>query len=409
MNQNYFKKIINNNKEVEELEKECLSIDTSKSFLFSFPDGIEKHYKKMRFQEYKKLNLIFISLGLLFFNLFAVTDKIMIKDIYHTAWYIRFFYITPIGLISLYFIKNTKKNIIMDILIINGLIQAASAILIMLYISHYYLASYYHSGIFIVAISGILVMKLSIRSKFIFTILINIINILAFYFIKTIPFESKINISFVLFALCILALSTACEYEFFLRKVFIRSLMQELGKASLEKKNKYLEIISNKDELTKLANRRFFNDYFKRLSTQKGNGIFPITILFVDIDDFKKFNDNYGHTEGDKCLKQVASVFKKYTKRKFDLAARYGGEEFIIIFTSTNHDNAFQIAEKIRKSIYDLKIPHQYSAVEEYVTISIGISIMAEDTGEMKKFIELADKALYTAKTSGKNKTVIMS
>lgn len=166
-----------------------------------------------------------------------------------------------------------------------------------------------------------------------------------------------------------------------------------------------LERLAQKDGLTGIANRRAFDYKLKGdWSTAQRNQT-PIALLFIDIDHFKQFNDIYGHQGGDDCLKTVAKVIAEQSLRPSDLPARYGGEEFTIILPGVNLENAKHVAERIRKAIYDLNWKHSGNSATQRVTISIGVaSLIPTDEQQPDTLIENADKALYQAKSSGRNK-----
>ncbi len=164
-----------------------------------------------------------------------------------------------------------------------------------------------------------------------------------------------------------------------------------------------LESLSHMDELTGIANRRTFDESFyiewHRAIREKN----PISLMLIDVDYFKLFNDNYGHVDGDLCLKRIARALKIAIKRPADLVARYGGEEFVIILPNTN--NAVDIAKECREIIEQSKIPHEYSKVANVVTISIGVGACIPDTkADPYDFIKTVDKALYRAKQEGRNR-----
>jgi len=132
----------------------------------------------------------------------------------------------------------------------------------------------------------------------------------------------------------------------------------------------------------------------------------PLSLIILDIDYFKKYNDTYGHQGGDECLKEIAETIKKVVQRSTDYVTRYGGEEFAIILPETNSNSALKLAERVRKSVEDLNIPHISSAIKNSVTISLGVATVYKDTiTAPEQIISLADIALYNAKEDGRNKT----
>ncbi|MEY3867824.1 MAG: hypothetical protein RLZZ338_1715 [Cyanobacteriota bacterium] len=175
----------------------------------------------------------------------------------------------------------------------------------------------------------------------------------------------------------------------------------------LKKANQELQRLASLDGLTKVANRRCFDEYLNtewlKLQPQK----YPLSLILCDVDYFKLYNDNYGHQAGDECLKQVANTMGDIVSRPGDLVARYGGEEFAIVLPNTDQKGAMNVAEKIREEIKNLHIEHRASAVCDRVTLSLGISTLipsVESSPEM--LIQAADQALYQAKKQGRDRAI---
>ncbi len=159
------------------------------------------------------------------------------------------------------------------------------------------------------------------------------------------------------------------------------------------------------DGLTGIANRRFFEECIDKEWKRAQRNKKPVSLILLDIDAFKAFNDQYGHPAGDECLQKVAKALEKTLKRPADMVARFGGEEFAVILPDTEHKGAAVLAEKVRKAIEDLNIPHSYSPVHSSVTISLGIATMTPEKNEVAEtLIHFADKALYRAKLKGRNR-----
>jgi len=166
---------------------------------------------------------------------------------------------------------------------------------------------------------------------------------------------------------------------------------------------KVLEDQSFLDGLTLIYNRRFFDESLKKELMVSKRNKFPLSLLICDIDNFKFYNDTYGHPAGDECLKKVAQTLANTLKRPGDLAARFGGEEFGIILPFTDQAGANVVAESLRSKIEALQIPHKASLVNKFVTISIGVATVIGEDIDMITFIDRADQALYKAKLNGKN------
>jgi diguanylate cyclase (GGDEF)-like protein len=173
---------------------------------------------------------------------------------------------------------------------------------------------------------------------------------------------------------------------------------------ALKKHAELLENLAFLDGLTSIPNRRQFDQQlekeWRRMMRQAG----PLAVLLIDIDNFKKFNDQYGHGAGDECLRLVAHVISTVAKRPGDLTARYGGEEFAVILPDTDEIGALSVAGSICVAVDQLALPHAASPVTDHVTVSIGVtSAVPERQGNLQDLINSADQALYRAKTLGRN------
>ncbi|TGK02175.1 diguanylate cyclase [Leptospira selangorensis] len=166
--------------------------------------------------------------------------------------------------------------------------------------------------------------------------------------------------------------------------------------------------VSRTDGLSGIWNRRFFDEILEVEWKRACRSEKPISLLLLDIDFFKKYNDTYGHQAGDECIRQVAGVLKNTARRAGDFPARYGGEEFAVILPETDSEKAMIVAENIRTRVQELKISHEASQTSEFVSVSIGISTrMSGKDKESKKFLEEADKALYKSKEDGRNRSTV--
>ena len=205
-----------------------------------------------------------------------------------------------------------------------------------------------------------------------------------------------LKFSVLLFVLSVLAASLSCGY--LLNKVF----------SQLQDASSKLETLCITDSLTGIANRRHFDEVldieYGRHVRSGGN----LSLIMLDIDFFKAFNDNYGHISGDACLRQVGRLLAGCTLRPADLAASYGGEEFACILPDTDRSGAITIAEQIRRGIQALAIPHKGSNVADHVTASLGVvTVECTEGGTAMDIISLADDLLYRAKSSGRNRIEI--
>ncbi|PWE52905.1 hypothetical protein DEM27_27815 [Metarhizobium album] len=173
-------------------------------------------------------------------------------------------------------------------------------------------------------------------------------------------------------------------------------------------KERYEELLAtaNTDALTGLANRGVFDERIPEMVTDSLNKVRPLSLLMIDADNFKVYNDTYGHTAGDECLRSIADVLQGNTRRRTDLAARYGGEEFAVILSDTDLGGALAIAEDIRDKIAALNIEHHANLPWGIATVSIGIAsldLFCEHDTSGLNLVNRADAALYEAKAAGRN------
>jgi diguanylate cyclase (GGDEF)-like protein len=178
----------------------------------------------------------------------------------------------------------------------------------------------------------------------------------------------------------------------------------------LQLANQALHRLATSDSLTKLANRRHFDDSLTQEWKRLARDCSPLSLVLCDVDFFKRYNDHYGHQAGDECLMQIAGALNRAARRPADLVARYGGEEFALILPNTSSIGAVRVVKKIQAEMNALQIPHLASDVSDVVTLSIGIASIAPTLqGSPDRLIEATDQALYEAKRQGRNTYSVQS
>ncbi len=169
-----------------------------------------------------------------------------------------------------------------------------------------------------------------------------------------------------------------------------------------------LEDLAERDGLTGLYNRRAYNAYMERIWRQSRREQSQLTVMLIDIDDFKAFNDLYGHQAGDDALKRVAEVIAMGAQRPLDFAARYGGEEFALVLYGSANELGRDLPEQIRQKVEALAIPHAESSVGALLTVSIGVAVVTPGAERsLAGAVQMADEALYQAKEEGRNRVVV--
>ncbi len=190
----------------------------------------------------------------------------------------------------------------------------------------------------------------------------------------------------------------------------LRALSQALAErtAALETANRQLYRLATLDGLTQVANRRCFDERlareWKRLARERS----PLSLLLIDIDHFKLYNDHYGHLGGDECLYRVAQALERGVSRPADLVARYGGEEFAVLLPNTDRAGAAHLGRQLKDEVDRLQLPHAQSPVKNCVTLSLGVAtVLPQQDDPLTVLIERADRTLYRAKQLGRDRLVV--
>ncbi|MEB3280090.1 MAG: diguanylate cyclase [Lyngbya sp.] len=172
----------------------------------------------------------------------------------------------------------------------------------------------------------------------------------------------------------------------------------------LQTANQELQYLAHYDQLTEVANRRYFDQYLEQEWRQLSLEQAPLSLILCDVDYFKRYNDTYGHLAGDRCLAQVAQAISRGVQRPADLVARYGGEEFVVILPNTNAQEAIVVVRQIQNEIQQLNLPHSTSLAAKQITLSFGIACVYPSVNySTESLINQADQALYAAKDAGRN------
>ena len=226
----------------------------------------------------------------------------------------------------------------------------------------------------------------------------------------------------VLFVVMIIVIfSIFAVFNIFIAKMLkpLNNIVKEIGRISSDWDLKHINDINNGneiaalgeflnmtiiDQLTGIYNRRFFDGSMRRIIKSLSRTGGSLSLLMIDIDFFKKYNDTYGHDAGDRCLREISSSFLTCITREEDFAARYGGEEFVVVLPNTDEYGASVIAEKLLRTVRDSGIPHESSSVAKYVTVSIGGTTgIVRYTQNESDYVKRADSALYKSKQNGRD------
>ena len=193
----------------------------------------------------------------------------------------------------------------------------------------------------------------------------------------------------------------------YVTKPFHKAILRARVRNHIELKVKtdLLETFATIDGLTGIPNRRSFDATLQTEWNRAARDKSPLSVMIMDIDNFKGYNDHYGHGRGDECLKSVAGALSSRAARPADIVARYGGEEFVAILPNTDHPGSLKMADVFREIVERLRIPHEFSTTTDHITISVGIhTLIPTSDGSVEQILKHADDALYRSKKEGRNR-----
>lgn len=400
----------------ESLQQEYPNINRLK-----FSNAIEQQFHEFRLQSFLDINPYILLFASVAYLSFLVSDYLIVSEQFFTGIAVSRIIIAGIVFLSFYttsVLKNCyfRQNIFV---VISALIILISAHIC---ISSYFLpkpmSEIYLMGLVQLYIVIPAVLKPHTKVCLITMGLVLTCLIISLVCKQSIPIDTSYPLldqlingfaySFPIFILGLMILSSylAYSYEKMLRKSWLDSQMTMIKNHNLEEMTIKLRELSHIDELTNLANRRSFKETLAEELSKLHLSAKPISLLMLDVDNFKAYNDIYGHQAGDDCLKQIAICLKESCQRSVDVPARYGGEEFMVVLPNTDAQGAQYLANEIRQYIENLNIEHTGSNYG-MVTVSIGTTtILTSHEIDVERLIKRADDALYMAKNQGRNQVV---
>jgi diguanylate cyclase (GGDEF)-like protein len=267
---------------------------------------------------------------------------------------------------------------------------------------------HYYSGISVILMFS----NMILRQPFAYALGVSLggclLYLLTLPHIPSMPSDSAISSIMVIVTSALFSLIGNFQTNYEHRRDFLMNALQQISGRKLSRMNSQLERLSLTDGLTGLANRRQFDLTLQREWHAAQRNRYPLTLVFLDVDHFKNYNDNYGHPAGDIVLRRIGAVLTMVSKRAQDLLARYGGEEFVVLLPQTDPEHGCLLAEGIRQDVQALGIPHDYSEAADVVTVSLGVaSLLPDRQCHPEDLLSQADQALYEAKQSGRNRVVV--
>jgi diguanylate cyclase (GGDEF)-like protein len=388
-------------------------------------DLIDKDFSLMRFPAQleaqflhdgaaKRLRAIGISgwLALVVFNGFLPVDYLMAPDVFWTAVKVRLGLFTPPAIMFLcvpwlfreWALKRFSPLVFERVVLISS-VSAAACLAYILSISRSPTSQYYHVGLAVVVIYGNLVQRMRFWSAVIASLSIFGIHVVSVLMVPTFNPHLVLPIAFLLAATIGFSLMTNYALERDERRRYLLSLRRKHLLNDLGDLRERLQTLSRMDSLTGLYNRRHFQESLQQVWQRAQHDGDEVSVLMLDVDHFKAYNDRYGHPAGDACLARVAQALTDCLRQPGDVVARFGGEEFIAVLPQADEALAQKAAERIRQAVEALQIPHEGSSTASVVTVSLGIaSVRAQPGLDSSEVISMADAALYRAKQGGRNR-----
>ena len=370
-----------------------------------FPGVLESAYREHHRQQWLLLTRVSMLVGIGLFSAYALLDLKLFPDQIRDLWGMRLGVALPVGLAVFAYTFFARRDTQIQLAYSFLLVNAGAAISIMMVRLPPDTAHLYASGIILVIGFTYIVSTLRLWYATATALLIS-----AIYLVTQFGFgepEEVYLISSVadLLSANLIGFYAGLVIEVYTRRDFARITLSELDRRQLASDNVELRELSERDALTGVANRRtlerFLNDAWRRAAWHS----LPVSVLMIDLDHFKRFNDEYGHPAGDECLKTVAKCADRVVREPADLLARYGGEEFVVVLTGTDALAATSIAERIREAIEEAEITPQEGGEPLRITASVGTAThWPAAGGHPSQLVRAADQALYQAKRAGRNR-----
>jgi diguanylate cyclase (GGDEF)-like protein len=373
-----------------------------------FPQTIECFFNAYD-REKRQQRYIFLGIcAIVLYDLYCIGDKIMLPDIYRTAWFTRLGIITPLMLLTILLVGVKRVTAFQDVFASLTVMTATFGVLYILKSSAHPNVEHYHTGILVIVMFG----NIAVRLRFFYSLVSSVIIFVAYvhfsYHHSHMSIDMVHNSSLILLTTIIVSMIANYQMEKESRREYLLTVLQGIDSQKLSEANKKLELLSISDSLTGLSNRRYFDETLQVEWKSAIRSQYGISMIFLDIDNFKAYNDTYGHPAGDTCLKSIGHVIRESIHRPRDLAARYGGEEFVVLLPRTAETHALRMAQIIQEKVKTLDIEHRQSDNGERVTVSMGVACLFPSSGSQPEdLLKRADLGMYEAKQNGRNRIVL--
>lgn len=378
---------------------------SEKHIRLHFSDYLEARFKADISPE-RSRNLFIaglICLGV--YDSFLISDFLFRPDFFSEIAWLRLGVVSLPGLLALLLIRRGIPQVFREGVIAGLTVLATTVSCHIFYLTGADSITVFDPFAFsLIVVASNIVVALRFKYALISTLICFVIMSTYIVSLPIMPEEGRFFFVIYSFGVSVFTLYANYKFEIGERRTYLLFLREVLRSMEIKKDNQFLTLISQSDPLTGLANRRHYDEFYQHMWGAGCTSSQHIGMLIIDIDNFKSYNDYYGHPEGDNCLIKVAKLLKNHV-RKENLVARIGGEEFSILIPNAILNYLVFLAEGIRTAVEGLAIPHAGAGEHSVVTVSIGIAIgLPSNEMSTAKLIRDADEALYLAKRSGRNK-----
>jgi diguanylate cyclase (GGDEF)-like protein len=379
-----------------------LTLKTIENFIdlrqkrLAFPSSLEQQFE-FDTRDRRALRLKANTLHMMVvYNLFLVGDWLLVPDQISLALMLHLLVVTPWMLFVAWFMGRSSVKIMREGAAATLPVVIVAQILFVFYLSRSPYVNHYQYLVLLPILFTNTIQRLPFRFAVVVSTVIALGQCVALMASGHTPWHIVIMATVTLAACAYTTLFSNFYLERDFRRSYLHGLRDRLRLADAD-------AVSKRDALTDLANRHLLSARISQLWRDGDDKCSPVAAIMLDIDHFKRFNDRYGHPAGDACLKRVAACVTAELRNDDDLAVRYGGEEFLVLLPRTQMVEAVRIAERIRRAIDALGIPHEAAGAHQSVTVSLGVAAATVSTLSAEELVSAADTALYAAKRNGRN------
>ena len=369
-----------------------------------FAPAMETRYLADKAAERLRLIRVGVVLVIMLTNAMLVADWLMLPDQFDTALILRTFVQTPLMLAWLLCLKHISAQAREWFAFTKSVLTAGIVVYLSLH-SRDVLAPAYLATLALILMFNGGVIRMRFWMALRVDALILALYAFAVYAMPNPPMALMASLSLIIVSTASFTLFASYRSEHEERANWLMMQHQRALQDQVEQGNQQLDRISRFDPLTELANRRHADEFLQQVWTRARHDGDELAVLMIDIDHFKRYNDHYGHPEGDACLQEVAQVLRACLRKPEDLVARFGGEEFVAVLTRTGLEAAQAAAERVRQALAARQLPHADSPTSDQLTLSIGVASVRPDAdhADPATLIAAADEALYQAKAQGRD------